>query len=260
MIKRVIHISTPSELSLKQSQLVITQSGQPHTVPIEDIGVVILDEPTITISHPLLSRLATEGVMVVTSDEHHLPIGLLLPLSTHSTPSLYYQDQITASLPTKKQIWQSLIRAKLLGQSRVLQKAKKEYTFLSRLSEQVKSGDSGNLEAQGARYYWRELFGGDFDRGRYGDGVNPALNYGYALIRSTLARAVVGAGLLPMIGIWHDNRYNAFNLVDDLIEPLRPMVDRLVWLMSLQYGSLDPLTSPMKRELCTLLTRDLIWR
>lgn len=259
MIKRSIYISKPSLLSLEQSQLVIEQWEERFQVPIEDIAVLILDEPMITISHPLLAKLAEKSVIVITSDERHTPIGLHLPLYDHSMPSLYWRDQINVSKPTAKQIWQQLIQVKISWQADVLQYVWKDDTQLRQFATNVRSGDTDNIEAQAARIYWSTLFGGEFVRWRYEWRENSALNYWYALIRASLARAVVGAWLCPMIGIWHDNRYNAFNLVDDLIEPLRPMVDRHIVKIVQKYTSLDPLTSEIKKDLCTLLTSHLLW-
>jgi len=242
-----------------KSQLMIEQGDEKFQVPIEDIAVLILDEPMVMISHPLLAKLAAESVVVITSDERHTPVGLHLPLYNHSTPSLFWRDQIHVSRPSQKQIWQQLIQAKISWQADVLSKAWKNDIPLRQFALNVKSGDTDNTEAQAARVYWRTLFGGEFIRGRYEGHQNSALNYGYALLRASLARAVVGAWLCPMIGIWHDNQYNAFNLVDDLIEPLRPMVDNLVVNLDQKYTTLDPLTSEIKKELCTLLTDHLLW-
>lgn len=259
MIKRTIYVSKPSTLTLMKSQLMIEQGDEKFQVPIEDIAVLILDEPMVMISHPLLAKLAEESVVVITSDERHTPVGLHLPLYDHSTPSLFWRDQIHISRPGQKQIWQQLIQAKISWQADVLSKAWKNDIPLRQFALNVKSGDTDNAEAQAARVYWMTLFGGEFIRGRYEGHQNSALNYGYALLRASLARAVVGAWLCPMIGIWHDNQYNAFNLVDDLIEPLRPMVDSMVVELSQKYDSLDPLTSEIKKDLCTLLTSHLIW-
>lgn len=242
-----------------KSQLLIEQWEELYKVPIEDIAVLILDEPMITISHPLLAKFAEESVVVITSDERHTPIGLHLPLYDHSTPSLYWKEQINISKPTQKQIWQQLIQAKISGQAEVLRKAGKDDTTLRQFALNVRSGDADNIEAQAARVYWSTLFGGEFVRWRYEWRENSALNYGYALLRASLARAVVGAWLCPMIGIWHDNQYNPFNLVDDLIEPLRPMIDHLIVSLSHKYDTLNPLTSEIKKDLCTILTDHLIW-
>ena len=259
MIKRTIYISKPSILSLMKSQLMIEQWEEQFQVPIEDIAVLILDEPMITLSHPLLAKLAEASVIVITSDERHTPIGLHLPLYNHSIPSLYWKEQIDISKPTQKQIWQQLIQAKISWQAAILERAGKDNTILKQFALNVRSGDTDNIEAQAARIYWTTLFGGEFIRWRYEWRENSALNYGYALLRASLARAVVGAWLCPMIGVWHDNQYNPFNLVDDLIEPLRPMVDHLVIWLWTRYSTIDPLTSEIKKDLCTLLTSHLIW-
>ncbi|MCG9900083.1 MAG: type II CRISPR-associated endonuclease Cas1 [Hydrotalea sp.] len=199
-------------------------------VPIEDIGVLVLEHLQVTITHYLLNKLVSNNTAVVTCDEFHHPSGLLLPIEGHTLQSQKQKAQVEASQPLKKQLWQQTIVAKIRNQAAVLERQSAPYEYLERLSKEVKSGDSENAEGQAAAYYWKRVFPGlpDFKRDRYGFPPNHLLNYGYAILRATVARSIVASGLLPSLGLHHRNQYNAFCLADDIMEPYRPYVDLTV--------------------------------
>ena len=239
MIKRTLYFGNPTYLSMKDSQLVIhlpeangmdDKTGK-NTIPIEDIGVVLLDHKQITITHGLLEALLANNTAVITCDSNRMPVGLLLPLSGNTIQSERFQSQIDASLPLQKQLWQQTMQAKIANQAYVLNKTRG--TVVKNMLawvDGVKSGDSDNLEARAAAYYWANLFPNipNFRRDREGIPPNNFLNYGYAILRAIVARALVGSGLLPTFGIHHHNRYNAYCLADDIMEPYRPFVDKLI--------------------------------
>lgn len=239
MIKRTLYFGNPTYLSMKDSQLVIhlpeangmdDKTGK-NTIPIEDIGVVLLDHKQITITHGLLEALLANNTAVITCDSNRMPVGLLLPLSGNTIQSERFQSQIDASLPLQKQLWQQTMQAKIANQAYVLNKTRG--TVVKNMLawvDGVKSGDSDNLEARAAAYYWANLFSNipNFRRDREGIPPNNLLNYGYAILRAVVARALVGSGLLPTFGIHHHNRYNAYCLADDIMEPYRPFVDKLI--------------------------------
>ncbi|MDD3077915.1 MAG: type II CRISPR-associated endonuclease Cas1 [Paludibacter sp.] len=239
MIKRTLYFGNPAYLSLRNSQLVIhlpeangmdDRTGN-NTIPVEDIGVVILDHKQITITHGLMEALLENNTAVITCDSSRMPVGLLLPLSGNTVQSERFQAQIDSSLPLRKQLWQQTIQNKITNQAYVL-KSKRNVVVKNMLAwvNDVKSGDSDNLEGRAAAYYWANMFPmiPDFRRGREGVTPNNLLNYGYAILRAIVARSLVASGLLPTFGIHHHNRYNAYCLADDIMEPYRPFVDQLV--------------------------------
>lgn len=232
MIKRTLYFGNPAYLSLKDNQLVIKKTdGEINTAPIEDVGFVILDNPRITMSQILLGALLENNCAVITCGSTHLPSGLFLPLMANTLQSERFQAQIEASLPLKKQLWQQTIQQKILNQASVLQWARQRpVKNMLAWANSVRSGDIENREAVAAAYYWKELFPniGEFTRDRYGVPPNNMLNYGYAILRGVVARALVASGLLPTLGIHHHNRYNAYCLADDIMEPYRPFVDKLI--------------------------------
>ena len=203
-----------------------------RTIPIEDIGVVVLDNKQLTITQGLMEALLENNCAIITCDNNHLPVGLMLPLCGNTTQNERFRDQLDASLPLKKQLWQQTIQFKIRNQASVLKaNTGVETRNMSVWAENVKSGDSENLEARAAVYYWRNLFPDlpDFIRDRDGTPPNNLLNYGYAILRAVVARGLVSSGLLPTLGIHHHNRYNAYCLADDIMEPYRPFVDKLVF-------------------------------
>lgn len=232
MIKRTLYFGNPCYLKTKNEQLVVefVESNELKEAPIEDIGIVILDHPQITITQALLAKLMANNTVVMSCDSTHHPIGLFLPVEGHTLQSQKQKAQVEASQPLKKQLWQQTIVAKIRNQAAVLDRQYAPYEYLERLSREVKSGDSENAEGQAAAYYWRRVFPGllDFKRDRYGFPPNHLLNYGYAILRATVARSIVASGLLPSLGLHHRNQYNAFCLADDIMEPYRPYVDLTV--------------------------------
>ena len=229
MIKRIVDISNSAKLSLKNSQLVISQDNKDSTIPVEDIGILILDNPAIICTQGVLNECYKNNTLVVMCDNRHLPSAVLLPLSGHTLQTKILSIQCNATKPTQKKIWQSIVKAKVKAQARVLESVAANPKYLNNLIPQIRSGDSGNVEAKAARYYWQELFGKSFRRGNDSHNINHLLNYGYAIIRAACARAIVGSGLHPSIGVHHHNQYDTFCLADDLMEPLRPLVDIKVY-------------------------------
>ena len=275
MIKRTLYFGNPAYLSVKLAQLEIRlpevekskslpksfKNGAVKSVPIEDIGVVVLDNKQITITHGALGTLLENNVAVITCDEHRMPTGLMLPLAGNTTQSERFRHQIDASLPLKKQLWQQTIQAKILNQSRVLLRQRDmECGNMEAWAKQVKSGDSDNLEARAAAFYWQNLFGRTkgFNRDREGVPPNNLLNYGYAILRAVVARSLVGSGLLPTLGIHHHNRYNAYCLADDIMEPYRPYVDRLVAEIVDSGVDVSKLTTEIKSKLLSIPVIDVV--
>lgn len=275
MIKRTLCFSNPAYLSLRNSQLVIklpeveTNSSLPEsfkaeatkTIPIEDIGIVVLDNKRITITQGVLEALLENNCAVITCNESHLPIGMHLPLVGNSTQTERMRNQIEASLPLKKQLWQQTISAKILNQATILKQIRgTEVRNMLKWASEVKSGDSENLEARAAVYYWQNAFPmiEDFSRSREGVSPNNLLNYGYAILRAIVARALVSSGLLTTLGIHHRNKYNAYCLADDIMEPYRPYVDRLVMQLYDKYPDCEELTKELKAELLQIPVLDVM--
>ena len=275
MIKRTLYFGNPAYLSVKLSQLEIRlpeveknnslsetfKSGAVKSIPIEDIGVIVLDNKQITITQGALGALLDNNVAVITCDEHRMPSGLMLPLDGNTTQSERFRDQIEASLPLKKQLWQQTIQAKILNQSTVLYRQRgMECGNMEAWAKQVKSGDSDNLEGRAAAFYWQNLFGRikGFRRDREGVPPNNLLNYGYAILRAVVARSLVGSGLLPTLGIHHHNRYNAYCLADDIMEPYRPYVDKLVAEIVDSGADITNLTKEIKGQLLSIPILDVV--
>src|SRR5690606_503955 len=245
MIKKTLVFTNPCYLSLQNSQLVITNTEKEvRTVPIEDIGVLVLEHQQITITHGVMAALIQNNAAVITCDQSHMPIGLHLPLDGGHTQTERFRYQLGASLPLKKQLWQQTVSAKIWNQARVLEKIGFEVDNMYRWSKEVRSGDPENLEGRAAAFYWQSIFSHKFQfyRNRGGDPPNNLLNYGYAVLRAVVARALVSSGLLPTLGIFHRNKYNAYCLADDIMEPYRPFVDWVVYRIvdeGLAYQELD---------------------
>jgi CRISPR-associated protein Cas1 len=209
---------------------------QTHTVPFADIAVLVTSHPQISFTQAVLAGLAAAGGLLIVSNEKHLPAAMMLPLSTHSTQTERFARQAAVSLPTRKRAWQQIVQAKLRAQARLLEEVSGEDRGLGTMAGKVRSGDPDNLEAQAARIYWQGLFGEErsgepaeaFRRDPEGEGINLYLNYGYAVLRAIVARALCASGLHPSLGVHHHNRYDTFCLADDLMEPYRPLVDRVV--------------------------------
>ena len=262
MIKRTLYFGNPAYLKTTNEQLVIElkDSDTPQSAPIEDIGLIILDHQQITITQALMAKLLANNTALITCDDTHHPTGLLLSLDGHSLQSQKFQAQIEASAPLKKQLWQQTIAAKIENQAAMLAFRREENKLLLRLSENVKSGDSENAEAQAAVYYWKKVFPEflNFRRERHGPPPNNLLNYGYAILRALVARSLVGSGLLPTLGIFHRNQYNAYCLADDIMEPYRPFVDFTVYQIIRNNGSNLEMTPAMKKSLLQLPAMDVM--
>ncbi len=262
MIKRTLYFGNPAYLKTDNLQLVAElkkEESEYHSIPIEDIGIIILDNPQITITSGLMSRLLEQNVGLVTCDCTHHPVGLMLNLEGHTLQSQKHQAQVEVSQPLKKQCWQQTVVAKIDNQARLLKSLGMEINYLTTLRDKVKSGDSDNCEAKAAVYYWKHLFAevSDFRRERYGPPPNNLLNYGYAILRALVARALVGSGLLPSLGIFHRNQYNAYCLADDIMEPYRPYVDRLAFQIWQREGEKASFLEPgLKKELLSIPATD----
>lgn len=220
---RTIVISNPAKLSLKNDQIVIKQEID-HTLPIEDISVLIVEDLQTTITSQLLRKLSETGVVMYQCDETHFPCGIMLPFNTHSRQAKVVQMQISQSEPFKKRIWQKIIKRKIINQALCLQINESEHWMdIHNYNELVLSGDSKNIEAFSAKRYFSYLFG-EFNR-KEENIINASLNYGYAILRAAIARSIVSYGFVPSFGVHHRSELNSFNLADDFIEPFRPIVD-----------------------------------
>lgn len=261
MLKRTIYIGNPAYLKLKDFQLQIIDPESQEikgSVPVEDLGFLVLDHYQITISHQLMIALQGNNVAIVSCDAQHLPHGLMLPMHGHVEYSEKLKQQISVSEPLKKQLWKQTVEAKISQQMLLLKKLKKDYQPLVDYLNQVKSGDSTNMEGIAAQYYWKVLFEEEFKREREGDAPNNFLNFGYAVLRSIVARALVCTGLNPTLGIYHRNKYNAYCLADDVMEPYRPYVDMLVYGLMNSPTRPTELTRPVKAELLKIATVDVM--
>jgi CRISPR-associated protein Cas1 len=275
MIKKTLYFGNPSYLSLKNSQLVIKlpavekndtlpenfKEESARTVPIEDIGVIVIDNKQITFTSGLMESLLDNNCALITCDSRSMPQGLMLPLERNTTQNERFTAQIEASLPLKKQLWQQTVQAKITNQAHLL-KTKRNAIVKNMLvwANDVKSGDSDNLEGRAAVYYWKTLFSDieNFTRGREGVPPNNLLNYGYAILRAVVARSLVGSGLLPTLGIHHHNRYNAYCLADDIMEPYRPFVDKLVVEIVDSGENIEELSKEIKTKLLQIPVLDVV--
>ncbi len=248
MIKRVVEIANPARLSLANGQLIVEREGaKTASIPVEDMGILILDHPAIVHTQRVFEACYLNNVVVLVCGGNHMPGAMLLPLDGNALQTKTIAGQVNCPEPVRKRLWQAVVKAKVSAQAYVLKMATGEAGPLERLPERVRSGDPDNVEAQAARIYWLRLFGDEFRRERDEVGVNSMLNYGYAIVRSAIARAIVATGLHPSIGIHHRNQYNAFCLAEDLVEPLRPCVDMLVYEMS-RSGQLELELSPKTKK------------
>jgi CRISP-associated protein Cas1 len=289
MIKRTLYFGNPAYLSTKLDQLIVRlpqveknetlpdvfKKEAAATIPIEDIGIVILDHQQIIISQAVIAKLLDNNAAVITCNSTHHPTGLLLNLDGHSLHSQRFQAQLEATEPLKKQLWQQTIRTKILNQAAVLRSSGYDTQNMEHWADGVKSGDPENMEGRAAAWYWSHLFKGvktslpfddansvnslsDFIRDPAGLSPNNLLNYAYALLRATMARSLVGSGLLPVMGIFHRNQYNAYCLADDMMEPYRPYADKLVvQLIEEEEGIVEELTPTIKKKLLVLPAMDI---
>lgn len=260
MVKRTLSFSRPCVLSLKNCQMVIKMKDDPdfiRTIPVEDIGFVLLENQQISITMPLLNALADNNAAVIVCTDKMMPNAMLLNLDSNSVQGERYRDQINASEPLKKNLWKQTVEAKIRNQAALLDKLDKDGSQLKPYWQNVKSGDADNREGIAAKIYWDALFGDDFMRYRTGGSPNEMLNYGYTVLRAAVARSLMGSGLFPAFGIYHRNRYNAFPLADDIMEPYRPFVDEIVF--DLYANGEDELNKDVKAEILKLLYVDTVF-
>lgn len=255
MAWRGLHVTRRTRLSLADNQIVANQGEQQTRIAIEDIAWIVLDTPQVTLSTALISACMDAGIAIVTTDATHTPCGVILPFHRHHLQADVAHVQVGLAMAVKKRLWQSLVRAKIRNQASVLAGVGAENRALIAMIPHVGSGDTANTEARAARAYWSLLFA-DFIRSNAGDRRNALLNYGYAIVRSAVARSLVAVGLLPAFGVNHSSVTNAFNLADDLVEPFRPFVDREVWALSARGAFSDgAVTVEERRALASILTR-----
>lgn len=257
MLKRTLFFGKPSRLSIKDKQLIIEskENGAIYKVPIEDIGYAVIENQQISFSVPLLQELMTNNVAVIFCDSSHMPNSMLLNLDGHHLQNEMFRFQINATEPLKKNLWKQTIEAKIRNQAVLLYKLGKNGNLLKPFYSNVKSGDTDNREGVAARIYWSEMYGSEFTRDRYGTCPNNLLNYAYIVLRAAVARALTGSGLLPTLGLFHHNRYNAFCLADDIMEPYRPFADEVVFKL-FREGK-QQLTTEVKAEILKILANDV---
>lgn len=275
MIKRTLYFGNPAYLSKKNGQLLVRlpevdlNGSQPErptkevqtSIPIEDIGIVILDDQRITITQGLIESLLSNNAALVTCDTTHHPTGLMLNLAGNNLQSAKFQAQLSAPQPLAKQLWQQTIKAKITNQAMLLKRNGKEITNMMKWASEVRSGDPDNMEARAAAYYWKNLFPEvpGFRREREGIPPNNLLNYTYAILRAVIARSLVGSGLLPTLGIHHRNQYNHYCLADDVMEPYRPFADALVCDIVRNGEDYTEVHTSLKRQLLGIATVDVLF-
>lgn len=259
MIKRTLIFTSPCRVSYKNGQLVVEnhETGEQKKAPVEDLGVVLIENQQVSITVPALNALSANNCAVVFCDSKHMPSSMLMPLDSNSVQGERYRDQVEASLPLKKSLWKQIVQMKIRNQSSLLTKVGRDGGKLKPFYTNVKSGDSDNREGIAAKIYWDELFGDEFVRSRTGPDPNSLLNYGYSILRAAMARAIVGSGLSPSFGLFHKNRYNAFPLADDLMEPYRPYVDAVVYQLLLDEKT--ELSPEVKQRLLRVLFADTVF-
>jgi CRISP-associated protein Cas1 len=260
MSERILEIANPARLSVKDSQLVIEREGfLPFITPVSGINTLLLAHPQVTLTEAVLSRLAEVGAMVVTIDHRYLPIAMMLPLQAHSLQTERLAAQAALRSVPRKRLWQQIVRSKIRAQGSLLKELHGSDGGLIAMANRVRSGDTDNLEAQAARHYWKLLFADSkFRRGadpnETGPDQNQYLDYGYTVLRASVARALCAVGLHPSMGLRHRNRYDAFCLAADLMEPFRPLIDRRVAAWTAEHSSDTPLNGAAKRWLIETVT------
>lgn len=268
MLKKTILLENKSQVHCKNLQLVITTEQRESSIPIEDIGFVVLDHSEIFFSITAFNQLIENNAAVILCNNKHLPNGLFMNLNSHHIQQEIFKNQIEASIPLKKQLWQQTIVEKITNQGILLEKVSGSKNAFSFLASKVLSGDSSNMEAVAASQYWKSFFEVDdevqiclnkFKRERFGEYPNNFLNYGYAILRAATARALAGSGLLNTLGIHHKSKYNAFALADDIMEPFRPLVDEKVFEIMQKYND-EELNTAIKADLLQILTRTVYFK
>ena len=274
MIKRTLYFGNPAYLSTTLDQLIVRlpevenndtlpesfKKEAKATIPIEDIGIVILDHQQIIISQSLMAKLLDNNVAFITCNATHHPTGLMLNLDGNSLQSQRFKAQLEVTEPLKKQLWQQTIKAKIMNQALLLRNQGYEIDNMLRWVDRVKSGDPENLEGRAAAWYWGRVFKSmpDFIREPAGPYPNNFLNYAYAILRATVARSLVGSGLLPTLGIFHRNQYNAYCLADDMMEPYRPFADQMIVKMVAENKAEGELTPANKKHFLMLPALDVL--
>lgn len=266
MIKRIVNISIPSHLSLKDEQLLIAIKEKDgnliknEALPIEDLGMVLVDHPQVTLSTPVLNALAVNNTGVVICDNRHMPNAMFLPFAGNTLATEILRKQTKMSLPLRKNLWAQTVSAKIRNQALLLQSKGIEASNMRKWADSVRSGDPTNLEGRAAAYYWRKIFPEitDFVRDPEGLPPNNLLNYGYAVLRAIVARGIVGSGLQPSLGLFHSNKYNTFCLADDLMEPFRPFVDKVILGIVQEGFSPYELTKDVKQRLLSITSIDIV--
>ena len=267
MIKRTLFFGNPAYLSTKNEQIVIAYPNniqETKTVAIEDLGVIVLENQQITITNGLLEKLVNNNVALINCNQQHLPIGLLMPLNGHTEQSERFKNQINATLPLKKNLWQQTVSAKISNQGKLLKEYGKPMRKMELWAKEVTSGDALNHESRAAVFYWQSLSpilnqnDQQFMRGQEGFPPNNLLNYGYAILRALTARAIVSSGMLPTLGIFHRNKYNAYCLADDIMEPYRPFIDKIVCQIVAMAPPTVDLTTAIKSQLLAVAAIDVM--
>lgn len=259
MIKKSILIENKTIVTTKNLQLVLKSDIRESSIPIEDIGFIVIDNPEVFLSIPAMNLLIENNTAVIICNANHLPNGMFLNLNSHHIQQEIFKSQIDASTPLKKQLWQQTIVEKISNQGILLQKITTKKNNFDFLASKVLSGDSSNMEGVAANFYWKTFFEQKFKRERFGDYPNNFLNYGYAILRAATARALSGSGLLNTLGIHHKSKYNAFALADDIMEPFRPIVDEKVFEIMQKYDEQE-LNTTIKTELLQILTRTVYFK
>lgn len=264
MIKRTLLVENKSSITTKNLQLIIKSEIRESSIPIEDIGFLVLDNPEIYLSIPAMNLIIENNTAIIICGTNHLPNGMFLNLNSHHIQQEIFKNQIEASIPLKKQLWQQTITEKINNQGQLLEKITATKNTFEFLASKVLSGDTTNMEGVAAQFYWKNFpfpnqENGGIKRERYGDYPNNFLNYGYAILRAATARALSGSGLLNTLGIHHKSKYNAFALADDIMEPFRPIVDEKVFEIMQKYDEQE-LNSVLKAEMLQILTRTVYFK
>jgi len=259
MIKRSLLVENKTVITTKNLQLVLKSEIRESTIPIEDIGFLVIDHGETYLSIPAMNLLIENNTAVIVCNSNHLPNGMFLNLNSHHIQQEIFRNQIEASIPMKKQLWQLTIVEKITNQGILLEKITGNKNSFPFLASKVLSGDTSNMEGVAASQYWKSFFEIDFKRERFGDYPNNFLNYGYAILRAATARALSGSGLLNTLGIHHKSKYNAFALADDIMEPFRPIVDEAVHNIMHKYEEQE-LNTQIKSELLQILTRTVYFK
>ncbi len=257
MLKRTLFFVTDYHLSVKNRQLAVKDkaSGSERIVPAEDIGFVILDNSRLSYTHSVLQLFSRHNIAVLICDEKRMPASMLLNFESNHLTGRITERQLQASEPLKKQLWKQTVKTKIRNQAAVLQALGKDSEALLQIAKEVKSGDVGNQEGRAAKLYWQRLFP-NFTRHPDGENPNSLFNYAYTILRAATAKSLVSSGLLPVLGIHHHNKYNAFRLADDVMEPYRPYADFLVCETYRKFPNYTDLTPEIKSELLGVLFMD----